>query len=371
MAIIFIFSYSFLEVKMKKLSLCMIVKNEEENIDTVLGNARSYADEIIIVDTGSTDNTKKLASKYTDKIYDYEWRHDFSKARNYAFEKANNDYLMWLDADDFVSEKSAKSIVQWKEDGDECDVVICPYVTNFDKDYNPLFQFNRERIVKNDKRFRFKDRVHEVIVPSGKIVVNNDIIIFHNKKNKPYTTRNLDIYQKMLEEGENLSPRSQFYYARELYFNGKYDEAIRTFSRYLAEGKGWIENNIEACLNLSKCYQAKKEAQKALAVLFGSFVYDLPRGETLYEIGNVYLGKEDYLRAIYYFKLALASKPNLNSGAFVNLECYTFLPALQLCLCYYKLGDNLNALHYHEISKGFKPNDKKVLHNEKYFKSIK
>lgn len=356
---------------MKNLSLCMIVKNEEENIDRVLSNARDYADEIIIVDTGSTDKTKELASKYTDKIYDIQWEYNFSKARNYAFEQATSTYLMWLDADDIITESTAQNILKWKKEGEDCDVLICPYATNFDEKFNPIFQFNRERIVKNDKRFRFKDRVHEVIVPGGKVMINEDIVIFHNKKNKPYTSRNLDIYQRMIEEGETFSPRSQFYYARELYFNGKYDQAIRAFSKFLSEGKGWNENNIEACLNLSKCYQAKKEENKALAVLFGSFVYDLPRGETLYEIGNIYLGKEDYLRAIYYYKLALSTKPNLNSGAFVNIDCYTFLPALQLCLCYYKLGDNLNALHYHEISKGFKPNDKKVLHNEKYFNSIK
>lgn len=356
---------------MKNLSLCLIVKNEQENIEKCLANASLFSDEIIVVDTGSTDDTKLLARKFTDKIYDFEWVHDFSKARNYAFSLASSSYLMWLDADDIVTDRTVKSILKWKEDEEECDVLICPYVTSYEADLTPIFQFNRERIVKNDKRFRFKDRVHEVIVPSGKVVVNEDIVIFHDKKNKTYSTRNLDIYQKMIEEGEKFSPRSQFYYARELLFHKKINEAINAFSKFLSEGKGWIENNIEACLNLSKCYQIKKENEKALAVLFGSFVYDLPRGETLYEIGNIYLEKEEYHKAIFYYKQALSVKPNFNSGGFVNIDSYTFLPALQLCLCYHKIGDNLNALHYHEISKGFKPNDNKVKYNENYFKNIK
>lgn len=356
---------------MKKISLCLIVKNEEENIKNCLQNADIFADEIIIVDTGSTDKTKDFAQEFTDKIYDFEWDFDFSKARNFSFSKATNPYIMWLDCDDIVSEKTAKNIAKWKESDEECDVLICPYVTNFDANMKPIFQFNRERIVKNDKRFRWKDRVHEVIVPSGKVVINNDIIIYHNKKNKPYTSRNLDIYEKMIAEGTTFSPRSQFYYARELYFNKRYQDAVRAFSKFLSEGKGWNENNIEACLNLSKCYQDLNEEKNALSVLFGSFVYDLPRGEILYEIANIYFNKEDYRSAIYYYKQALASKPNINSGAFINLDCYTFLPSIQLCVCYHKLGDNLNALHYHEISKGFKPDDPKVIHNEKYFQAIR
>ena len=118
---------------MKNLSLCMIVKNEEENIENCLKNAKIYADEIIIVDTGSTDKTKDIARKYTDKIFDFEWVHDFSKARNYAFSMASNQYLMWLDADDFLPEKTVQEILKWKKEEDECDVLICPYVTSYNE----------------------------------------------------------------------------------------------------------------------------------------------------------------------------------------------------------------------------------------------
>ncbi|MDD2208634.1 MAG: glycosyltransferase, partial [Bacilli bacterium] len=66
-------------------SLCMIVKNEEKNIENCLKSCHQLFDEIIIVDTGSTDQTKKIVSKYTDKIYDFKWINDFSAARNYSF----------------------------------------------------------------------------------------------------------------------------------------------------------------------------------------------------------------------------------------------------------------------------------------------
>ena len=355
---------------MKKLSLCMIVKDEEKNLDNALKNSKIYADEIIIVDTGSKDKTKEIAYKYTPNVYDFEWVNDFSKARNFAFDKATCDYLMWLDGDDFILEESANNILKWKEGNDEVDVLMCPYVSSYNEDFTPTFQYLRERIVKNIPSLRFHDKVHEVIIPSGRIVNCDNIKIYHNRSNKKYTARNLMIYRQMIKEGEVLSPRSQFYYARELYFNNFIDEAIHEFSRFIFDGGGWKENNIEACLNLGKCYLIKKKYENALTALFGSFVYDNPRGEILCEIGNTYLLQEKYDKAIYWYKLALQSQSNIESGAFVNIDCYTFIPALQLCVCYDKLGDKVNALTYHELSKAFKPNDKSVLHNQIYFDNL-
>ena len=92
------------------ISLCMIVKNEAPRIERVLNSVKDFADEIIIVDTGSNDNTKELASKFTDKIYDFEWVDDFSRARNFSFSKANGEYIMWLDADDFIPKEELEKL---------------------------------------------------------------------------------------------------------------------------------------------------------------------------------------------------------------------------------------------------------------------
>lgn len=84
------------------ISLCMIVRNEEKVLARCLESVRGCVDEIVIVDTGSSDATKEIAARYTDRIYDFEWIDDFSAARNYAFEQATGDYLLWLDADDVL-----------------------------------------------------------------------------------------------------------------------------------------------------------------------------------------------------------------------------------------------------------------------------
>lgn len=348
----------------------MIVRDEEKRLGHALENASIFADEIIIVDTGSTDKTVSFAKKYTDKIYSYDWNDDFASARNFSFEKAENEYIMWLDGDDLVPIESAKAIKEWKKAEGDVDVLMCPYVADYDENLTPTFSYLRERIVKNSKAFRWHERVHEVITPSGIIVTNHDIKIYHGKYRKERSQRNLRIYKKMIEEGELLSPRAQFYYSRELYFNNLIDEAIHEFSRFLADGKGWSENNIEACLDIGKCYKIKKKYANSLTALYGSFVYDLPRGEVLYEIGNVYFEQCEYRKAIYWYKLALDMSPQIENGGFINMDTVTFLPALQLCVCYDKLGQIALARHYHEVSKGFKPNDQAVQNNQEYFDNL-
>ena len=89
------------------ISLCMIVKNEEDVLERCLRSAEGIADEIIIADTGSTDQTKEIALRCGAKVYDFVWKDDFAAARNFAFSKATCDYLFWLDADDVVPEQNA------------------------------------------------------------------------------------------------------------------------------------------------------------------------------------------------------------------------------------------------------------------------
>lgn len=88
------------------ISLCMIVKNEERLLARCLDSVADLMDEIIIVDTGSTDQTKEIAARYTDKIYDFEWVQDFSAARNFAFSKATKEYIYSADADEVLDEEN-------------------------------------------------------------------------------------------------------------------------------------------------------------------------------------------------------------------------------------------------------------------------
>ena len=217
------------------ISLCMIVKNEEDTLERCLSCVNGIADEIIVVDTGSSDRTKEIAARFTDLVFDYEWKDDFGAARNFSFSKATKEYCMWLDADDVILPKEQKKLRCLKAGlTDQVDVVMARYATAFDEEDRPVFFYYRERIVKNDGRFFWQGRVHEAIVPEGNVFYA-DLCICHKKTRPSDADRNLRIYEDMLKSRETLGPREQFYYGRELYYHGKWQEASRAFETFLTQ----------------------------------------------------------------------------------------------------------------------------------------
>ncbi len=111
------FSYYVIRLLMPTLSICMIVRDEEDTLARCLNCVKTLADEIIVVDTGSVDKTLEIARKFTKKIYRFKWNDDFSAARNYAFSKASCDFVMWLDADDVITDENAELIKALIKDG--------------------------------------------------------------------------------------------------------------------------------------------------------------------------------------------------------------------------------------------------------------
>ena len=96
------------------ISVCMIVKNEEERLPRCLSCLQGIADEIIVVDTGSTDRTREAAQRYDAKIYDFPWVDDFAAARNFAFSKASGDYIYSADADEEIDAENRELFLELK-----------------------------------------------------------------------------------------------------------------------------------------------------------------------------------------------------------------------------------------------------------------
>lgn len=347
----------------------MIVKNEESCLAKCLDSAHNLVDEIIIVDTGSTDTTKDIACLYTDKIFSFDWVDNFSLARNYSFSKASCDYQMWLDADDIISLDNQEKILQLKSTLDpSIDIVTFKYHTSFDEYGNPLLTSTRGRMFKRTKNYLWNDPVHEYIQLCGNILYADDIFITHNKQ-APHTDRNLKIYESHIQRGMPLTPRNKYYFARELMDHKRYIESIYYFEQFLHDDKGWIEDNISACFNLSLCYFAIKEDKKILPILTKSFEYDSPRPEITCLIGYFFMNHENYSAARDWFLLTthLGDKHTLG----FNLTDYkTFFPNIQLAVCYYKLGDIKRAIHHNELAAKYKPQSSAVLHNRDFFEKV-
>lgn len=352
------------------LSLCMIVKNEEQTLARCLDCMAGLADEIIIVDTGSTDRTKEIAAAYTDKIFDFVWKDDFAAARNFSFAQAAKDFCMWLDADDVITKKEQEKLRRMKDRlTDSTDVVMMKYVTAFDAANRPVFYFYRERIVKNNGRFLWKGRVHEAIEPEGKVMYS-DVSIWHKKEKNPDTGRNLRIYENMLKAQEAFGPREQFYYGRELYEHGKWKEAAAAFETFLQSEEGFLENRIEACRQLAGCRKQEGDLKGSYRALVESFCYDVPRAEICCDLGGMFFQANLLKQAVFWYERALEAGKREQSGGFLEEDCYGYLPSIGLCLCHDRLGNYRKAFSYNEKAATYKPKDPYVIQNRKYFSQI-
>lgn len=122
------------------INLCMIVKNEADVLERCLSSVKNIVDEINIIDTGSTDQTKEIAAPYTDRIFDFEWIDDFSEARNFSFKQVTKNYILWLDADDILLEKDQIKLIKLKKEANPSfDAMSMDYHLSFDEDGNVTF----------------------------------------------------------------------------------------------------------------------------------------------------------------------------------------------------------------------------------------
>ena len=134
----------------------MIVKNEEFTLSRLLAPLAKVVDQIVVVDTGSTDETATIAKSLGAEVYSYTWQDDFSAARNYAFQKSRCDYNLWLDADDVMGEESRLQLLRLKARlTGQTDAYFFRYDVAFDACGTPTFSYYRERLLKNDEKHRF------------------------------------------------------------------------------------------------------------------------------------------------------------------------------------------------------------------------
>lgn len=354
---------------MVTISLCMIVRNEEEVLGRCLDSVQAAADEIVIVDTGSEDQTKEIAERYTKKVYELPWADDFAGARNVSFSKASMDYCMWIDADDVISPPELERLLLWKKQADgTADAVMMKYAAGMDEQGKETFVYYRERLLKRDRGFVWKGRVHEAVLVSGKVEYL-DIRVEHHSQKKQYGDRNLRIYERMKAEGEPFSERDLFYYARELYYHGKYKEAKEGFLFFLEQKGGFSENQAEACRFLAYSLYALGEEEEALQALYRGLRYRVPGGELCCDLGKHFADRQMWAQAVFWYEAALHAGKDERSGGFIQEEYYGYVPCVQLCVCFSAMGEQEKAYACHQKSGTFKPYGKEFLKNEEYFRS--
>ncbi|MEC5344874.1 glycosyltransferase [Brenneria populi] len=304
------------------ISVCMIVKNESQYLENTLGGVAKYFDDIVVVDTGSTDNTKAIAGVFTNKVYDFAWISDFSAARNFSLSFAKYDWVLIIDADEEIipfdmadlhrllndNPQGIGRVIQINHinEGEEAGVVKEPVGRLFRKDL-----------------YHYQGIIHEQIVPKGhkSIVANRfmtpislnhigyrqEILLSKNK-----VARNITLLQKAIA----LTPQEPYLHyqlGRSYYLDKNYALAASSFEVALAMQKNafysyseiLIESYGYALINMG-------EYKKALSVL--QYEQCVDSTDFIFLKALILMNNGELQRAVDTFLLCTKMKPGNNEG---------------------------------------------------------
>lgn len=330
---------------MSLISGFIIVKNGERTIERSLASLARVCDQIVVVDTGSTDATKEIVARFTAssggaavQMFDFAWIDDFSAARNFAVSKCTGEWIVYLDADDEMDEASCarlKKILQ--ESSDDVPGYSIPY------------QYSSERVLYVPRAFRrelglhFMMPIHEFLnIPTDvqkKWRVCSDVLVTHLKQsddNESSLMRNVAILSKALErESDSADVNSlnhlRFFLARDLYAMGNYDGALPYFEALLKNSEG-LESSFLYLVHLhrGRCLQYLKRYDEAISAYQKTFeAYNRFCEPLIYQADIFLYQKHDPVRAReLYEKACTVSLPQ--SSFPVEISLYHDYPVAQL-----------------------------------------
>ena len=338
------------------ISVCMITKNEEHNLTNCLNSVKNIVDEIIIVDTGSTDKTKDIAKKFcemrvsstclrerrassrstrtrsqlTAKIFDFRWVDDFSAARNESLKHATKQWILVLDADEVLDKEGIKTIKDLINDkGTDAylflqknyssDTSIAGFVNEehirYGKKYAGWYGSFIARLFRNKKEYKFEGTVHELVEPSieskkGKIAATN-IVIHHYGNAEPNIVKKKRTYylelckKKVKQTQSNVSESAWNARARSRSLNSELTRMSHASSYY----------------ELGVLYKENDNFDDAIKSFKKVIELNPKHSMALYELGIIYEKQKDYNKAIKNYTESLRVKES--SEAFQNLGvCY-------------------------------------------------
>lgn len=335
-----------------KISACVIVKNEEKNIECWLNNMRQIADEIIVVDTGSTDNTLTILENAGITPYHFTWCNDFSVAKNYAIQQTTGDWIVFLDADEYFD---ASSVQRFRTEmtryhaNKKIGAIMCQLVNidtdNRNKIIDTMIQV---RIFRNNKDIYYKNPVHEQLVTKpGKYIMQKcfDLQIIHTGYSagilRKKAERDLPILQQREKEAKTQQEKEQLY----VFFMDAYN-CLGVFDKVLLYAQKAVKSNMKTlggdihvyeCM-ISAMIHLGKEDKEIMAVIqearkkFPREVFFAVQLGYYYYVGRDYLQAEQYL--LEARRLRQLAEKDIKAGKAVSDTSLNLMPML-----YSSLGD--------------------------------
>ncbi|MFH0701753.1 MAG: tetratricopeptide repeat protein [Candidatus Woesearchaeota archaeon] len=322
---------------MTTLSLCMIVKNEEQFLEQCLNSVKNLVDEIIIVDTGSIDKTKEIASKFTEKIFDFQWCDDFSAARNESLKHATKDWILILDADELVTKEEYLKIKEAISNAEVGGYSILTknyslnsslsgwqscspgkYTFNFPGWYPSV----KIRLFRNKKNFYFIGRIHEMIKFDTEEKLDFPLLlvaIHHYGELKDSEGKKKEYLRLLIKKVEENPNDAKAHFELGVQYKEKEENNLAEKELKLS-----VELNplpVEPRLNLALVQQRQnnyKEAKKNYLSLLEKPLPMFIASEVLFGLGMCFFCELDLIQAANYFKKVIQLNPS-SLDAYVNL----------------------------------------------------
>lgn len=327
------------------LSVCIITKDEKENLEHCLKNLSGYGFEIVVVDTGSVDGTVETARQYTDSVYEFQWCGDFAKAKNYAVSKAENDMVLVIDSDEYLRSIDVKQLKR--------QILENPKAVGRIERLNMIRQGGEIRESKEyinrlfDRRFyRYEGRIHEQLaaVDGGSyavyytsVSIEHSGYLLSDQARLEKARRNIRLLEEVLEEN-GPDPYMLYQLGKSYYMMDEYQRAGELFSKALSFD---LEPNLEYVIDLVECYgYALLNSGRADEALGLEGIYEEfgKRADFQFLMGLVYMNNEQYDRAVQEFLKAAQQKDCRMQGVNGYLSYYN-AGVINECL-----GDTAKAL---------------------------
>ena len=320
------------------LSLCMIVKNEEKHLPGCLASIKGLVDEIIIVDTGSTDATVKIAEQYDADVSHYEWNDDFASARNYSLEHAKGEWILCLDADEEIDEENRKKLFKLISRAEKNSIA---YYLNFksrvrESSFGSELIHSHARLFRNGLDICFKGRIHEQIIDSvicaGGKIEPTDIIVDHKgyeeeqMSGKGKIERNVSILKKMFEEDDETQGMTCFYLGENYSMLNRWEEAIRYYELSVLKKGIPRQNRALVYQNLGTAYFNTGNYPETLRNERLSLKLQPERITPHGVIAETAMASGNYDLAIWEWKSALTKLNTVEIGVFDKLSDHIFEP---------------------------------------------
>lgn len=352
-----------------KLSICMIVKNEERNIERCLFSLKPLLDskiaKLIIVDTGSEDNTVEIAKKYNADIFYHSWRENFSEARNYSLSKSEGEYIFIIDADEEIEEDEIKKLI------DEFNGNQYKYFNTFtfklknytDQELKEFAIFTQPLIFKNDGAFYYDGTIHNQPIYKDPIkhleieIIHYGYIMTEDIREKKFQ-RTSNLLKKELEKDpRNLYYRFQLATSYSMY--GNYKEALKQAKIYMRIIR---EENLlsEKCLmlynNAAYIHINNNLLDEAIKICDEGLSVNPNFIDFIYYKAIILFSRERYQEALQFINRYIEVEDSFYSLDIVNSDSYSFYTlaykddVLRMALLTnYRLGNYLESIKYMDL----------------------